>query len=412
MNERPDRKNTVNQRPAANTPVKAAGQRPEVKRPEKSSAPARPLRPQQRRGEASAKSNMRPAPGKGTRDTSAPALPEEKNTNRNLILASILLALVIITVLIFAIQSCSGDGNDSIYSDDDDNVILNTTVPDKVPGHTVPVYAEYTDRSATLSIDSGYGILIDLDTNTVIASKGGDEKIYPASMTKVMTLIVAYESIPDLDKTTYTFGAEMLDELFRQNASVAGFLADETVTARDLLYGAILPSGGDATNALAELVAGSEEQFADLMNQKVKALGLKNTHFVTASGLHDDDHYSTCHDMAKILEYAVSKPEMKKILSTYRYTTSSTNKHPNGITLTSTMFSRMSGNEVDGLYVQGGKTGYTIEAKNCLCSFAANCREDESDYTNPQYILVTAYAIGEYTPVYDAIKVYKKYCAY
>ena len=355
---------------------------------------------------------MRPAPGKGTRDTSAPALPEEKNTNRNLILASILLALVIITVLIFAIQSCSGDGNDSIYSDDDDNVILNTTVPDKVPGHTVPVYAEYTDRSATLSIDSGYGILIDLDTNTVIASKGGDEKIYPASMTKVMTLIVAYESIPDLDKTTYTFGAEMLDELFRQNASVAGFLADETVTARDLLYGAILPSGGDATNALAELVAGSEEQFADLMNQKVKALGLKNTHFVTASGLHDDDHYSTCHDMAKILEYAVSKPEMKKILSTYRYTTSSTNKHPNGITLTSTMFSRMSGNEVDGLYVQGGKTGYTIEAKNCLCSFAANCREDESDYTNPQYILVTAYAIGEYTPVYDAIKVYKKYCAY
>lgn len=411
-----DPKSTVEQQRHVQSPSqRGEAPRPEVRRPVNSNAPARPLRPQQRRGESAASVNnrpmLRPAPGKGTRNEppKSPA-PEEKNTNRNIILATVLLVLVIITVLIFAIQSCSRDEEDPIYSDEGDNVILNTTEPDKIPGNTVPVYAEYTDKSKVLSIESGYGILIDLDTNTVIASKGGDEKMYPASMTKVMTLIVAYENIKDLDSTTYTFDAAMLDELFRQNASVAGFLADETVTARDLLYGAILPSGGDATNALAELVAGSEEHFAVLMNEKVKELGLKNTHFVTASGLHDDDHYSTCHDMAKILEYAISKPEMKKILSTYRYTTSKTDKHPDGITLVSTMFSRMAGDEVEGLYIQGGKTGYTIEARNCLCSFAANCREDESDYTTPQYILVTAHAIGEYTPVYDAFDVYKKYC--
>ena len=354
---------------------------------------------------------MRPAPGSGTRPPVKRSNAEhvEKRMGRNAVLASILIVLMLITAIIFGVQSCMKDEPDRYHGND--KVILNTTAPPEADDN-IPVYAEYTDDSADLNIDSGYGILIDLDSNRVIASKGGDERIYPASMTKVMTLIVAYEHIKDLDKTTYTFDAVMLDELFQQNASVAGFLADETVTARDLIYGAILPSGGDATNALAELIAGSEEQFADLMNKKVKELRLKNTHFVTASGLHHDDHYSTCHDMAKILEYAISNHEMRKILSTYRYTTSKTAQHPEGITLVSTLFSRMAGDEVDGLFVQGGKTGYTTEAKNCLCTFAANCREDESLSTDPQYILVTAFAgAGEYTPVYDAINVYEKYCA-
>ena len=394
------------QRPA---PSAHGGQPPRVNRPQngRGPTPSQPLRPQQRRGESA----VRPAPGKGTKSTPVKTPdPKEKKTNRNIILAAVLLILVIITIIIFGIQSCARQ-EENEYNNDDDNVILNTTKPSAPDKNSVPVYAEYKDDKK-LNIESGYGILIDLDSNRVIASKDGEKKIYPASMTKVMTLIVAYESISDLDKTTYTFDAAMLDELFLANASVAGFLANETVTARDLLYGAILPSGGDATNALAELVGGSEEQFADMMNAKVKELGLKNTHFVTASGLHHDDHYSTCHDMAKILEYAISKPEMRKILSTYQYTTSATEQHPEGILLTSTLFSRMAGDEVAGLFVQGGKTGYTLEAKNCLCTFAANCREEEASYTEPQYILVTAFAgSNEYAPVFDAINVYKEYCA-
>ncbi len=384
------------------------GQRPAVKRPagqNPQSVP--PLRPQQRRGQAGSQPMPKAGPQKRRPPQAAPA-PEQQKIGRNVILALILLGLVLLLVVIFGVQSCSmAEPSDEYHGND--NVILNTTEPPKINNPSSPSYAKYTDRSETLAIESGYGILIDLDTNTVIASKGGEERIYPASMTKVMTLIVAYENIKDLDSTTYTFDAAMLNELYVAGASVAGFSVNETVTARDLLYGAILPSGGDATNALAELVAGGEEHFAVLMNEKVRELGLENTNFVTASGLHDDNHYSTCHDIAKILEYAISKPEMRKILSTYRYTTSSTPEHPDGITLTSTMFSRMTGNEVDGLYIQGGKTGYTIEGKNCLCSFAANCREDESLTAPPQYLLVTAFAGGEYTPVYDAFKVYKKY---
>ena len=354
-----------------------------------------------------------PRPKPETVKISSSAAVKEKKMGTNMILASVLLCLVLVLGVVFGVQSCiKGDDEDDYTGND--KVVLSTTSSDeadlRLPAYLRP--AKYTDDTKNLSIDSGYGILIDLDSNTVIASKGGDEKIYPASMTKVMTLIVAYENLSSLDKT-YTFNAEMLDELYLANASVAGFKAGETVSARDLLYGAILPSGGDATNALAELVAGSEEDFAFLMNEKVAELGLKNTHFVTASGLHHDDHYTTCHDMAKILEYAISKPEMREILSTYRYTTAPTAQHPEGILLTSTLYSRMKGDEVgEGFYVQGGKTGYTNEGKNCLCTFAANCREDESLTAKPQYILVTAFAVGEYAPVYDAIDVYGEYCAY
>lgn len=377
--------------------------RPQVKRPQNGRPQSQnpPLRPQQRRGESMQK---RPAP------VGRPAPAPDKKMGRNFILAAVLFFLVLALIVIFGVQSCSHNDDDE-YSGNDD-VILNT--PQNSPLKHYFDYADYTEDSKTLKITSEYGILIDLDSNTVIASKNGDDRIYPASMTKVMTLIVAYENIKDLDAATYTFDAELLNDMYLAGASVAGFSVGETVTARDLLYGSILPSGGDATNALAELVAGDEEHFAVLMNEKVKDLGLKGTHFVTASGLHDDDHYSTCHDMAIILKYAIANPEMRKILSTYQYTTSKTEQHPDGITLTSTLYQRMAGDEVEGLYVQGGKTGYTNEAKNCLCTFAANCREDESASTLPQYILVTAYGVGEkseYVPVFDAIDSYKKYCA-
>ncbi len=386
-----------------------------VSRPAASPVKMRPQRngaSQNRSGENRERPVHRPLPPNAMKaprknEGQRPSMAAEKLLGRNVILAAILLVIVLVAVVIFAVQSCTKREREQYHGKN--NVLLNTE-PLETFDTSLPTYSEYTDDSTVLNITSDYGILIDLDKGEVIASKGGDQKIYPASMTKVMTLIVAYENISDLDKTFYTFETEMLDELYLAGASVAGFKSGETVSARDLLYGAILPSGGDATNALAELVGGSEEDFAELMNAKVEELRLKNTHFVTASGLHHPDHYSTCHDMAIILEYAISDPFMKKILSTYRYTTAPTAQHPEGIQLTSTMFSRMTGEEVEGLYIQGGKTGYTNEALNCLCSFAANCREDEADYTSPQYILVTAHASGEYTPVYDAFAVYKRFC--
>ena len=269
------------------------------------------------------------------------------------------------------------------------------------------VYAAYTDDTVVLdNIRSEYAILIDVKNNTVVAHKNGDEKMYPASMTKVMTLIVAYENIEDMNEL-FTFDYTITDPAYQAGASVAGFLSSESVPLIDIMYGIALPSGADATTAVAVKVAGSEEAFAELMNEKVETLGLENTHFVNASGLHDPDHYSTAHDIAKIFEYAMNIPLLNEILSTYQYTTTATEQHPEGLLLTSTMFSRMYGDEPEVAEVMAGKTGYTNEASNCLVS----CAETPD---GRRYILATGKAAaiaGErnYGAVYDAIDIYKNY---
>lgn len=261
------------------------------------------------------------------------------------------------------------------------------------------VYAE--DAEILHSINSSYAILIDVDRNTVLASRNGEARIYPASMTKLMTLIVAMEHIGDLSDT-YTFTYQIINPQVEAGASVAGFSVGETVPLLDLLYGTALPSGADATAAIADYVAGSESVFAELMNEKAAAMGLTATHFVNASGLHDPDHYSTPHEIALILEYALAIPKLREILSTYQYTTTATEQHPDGLLLTSTLFSRMRGDEPGNAEVFAGKTGYTHEAKNCLASVA----ETPDGRT---FVLVTAYADGTYAPVYDAIDIYRDF---
>lgn len=267
-----------------------------------------------------------------------------------------------------------------------------------------PVFA-HADRSdmtrAITGIRSEYAILIDLSTNTVIADRNGDKRIYPASMTKLMTLIVAAENLKDLNEQ-FTFSYTITDPAYQAGASVAGFLSGESVPFIDILYGVALPSGADATTAVAVTVAGTEEAFAEMMNEKAKQMGLENTHFMNASGLHHDDHYSTPHEMAIILEYAMKVPLLAEILSTYQYTTTPTAQHPEGILLTSTMFSRMYGDEAGNCEIIAGKTGYTHEARQCLASMAQTP-------DGRRFVLVTAMAQEKYDPVWDAIDIYKNY---
>lgn len=263
-------------------------------------------------------------------------------------------------------------------------------------------HADRDEETKTITgIRSEFAILIDLSTNTVIADKNGDRRIYPASMTKVMTLIVAAENISDYNEQ-FTFSYTITDPAYQAGASVAGFLSGESVPLMDVMYGVALPSGADATMAIAVTIAGSEEAFAELMNKKAAEMGLENTHFMNASGLHHDDHYSTPHEMAIILEYAMEIPLLAEILSTYQYTTTPTAQHPEGILLTSTMFSRMYGDEAGNCEVIAGKTGYTYEARQCLASMA-----ETPD--GRRFVLVTAMAQERYDPIWDAIDIYKNY---
>lgn len=255
-------------------------------------------------------------------------------------------------------------------------------------------------KSFDKTIASKYCVLIDRETNKVIAQRNAEEKMYPASMTKVMTLIVAVENMTSLDDT-FTMTADILSPLYDADASLAGFEENEVITIKDMLYGAVLPSGADATIGLAEKIAGSEENFVKLMNEKAEQLGLHNTHFTNTSGLHNDNHYTTALDMAVIMNYALENDLCREILSTYQYTTSKTKQHPKGILLESTLFGRMYGDEVEGVLIKGGKTGFTSEAQHTMVSYA------EKD--GKEYILVTAHEDDKWGSVYDAFDIYEKY---
>ena len=174
---------------------------------------------------------------------------------------------------------------------------------------------------------------------------------------------------------------------------------------RDLLYGAMLPSGAECCEALARLVSGSEENFAALMNQKAAELGMKNTHFTNATGLTDTEHYSSAADMAKLLQAALHNVTFRTIFTTEHYTTTATAQHPEGVSLTSTLLGKLDGTELPaGAQIEGGKTGYTAAAGLCLASLATVNRKE--------YILVTLAAPGDHgTEQYnirDAVQVYRK----
>lgn len=263
-----------------------------------------------------------------------------------------------------------------------------------------PTVSEHYMEIVSEDVMSPYIALLDVENSQVLAGRGYNEKIYPASMTKVMTLIVAVENLKDLEQT-YELTYELIDPLVRDQASRAGFDPGERVAAKDYLYGLILPSGADAAVALSNMVAGSEKAFAELMNQKCQEIGLKNTHFTNASGLYDEEQYTTPLEMALIMQYAMSNETCAKVLSTYQYTTAPTTQHPEGILLSSTMFSRMYGNEVENVTIMAGKTGYTQEAGNCLVSYAQK--------GGHHYVALTAGASYKWHVIFDDFEIYKSY---
>ena len=267
----------------------------------------------------------------------------------------------------------------------------------------IPVTTDQTQTIAETAMDASHAILVDLTTAEAVAQRLADEKIYPASMTKIMTVLVAVETLTAAEmETTFTMTAEIVDAAIREGASRAGFEPGERVKLIDLLYGAALPSGADATAALAQYLAGSEEQYVELMNKKAQELGLTQTHFVNASGLHHDEHYSTVREIAALMGYAMENETCRKLLSAASYTTAATDQHPYGITLYSTTFSRMTTTSFGPVSVIAGKTGYTEEARFCLASLATRADGRE-------YVLVTVGGSSKYAPVSDCDAVYGKY---
>ncbi|MBQ7094857.1 MAG: D-alanyl-D-alanine carboxypeptidase [Clostridia bacterium] len=252
--------------------------------------------------------------------------------------------------------------------------------------------------------ESEYGVLLELQSGKIIADRSSGERMNPASMTKILTLLVAAEQIPDR-RGTFTMTEEIGDYCYTNDCSVVGYQTGEAIPIVELFYGCIQSSGADASLALAEVAAGSHEAFVALMNGKIRALGRANTaHFTNCVGVYDKDHYCTAQDMAVFLKAALDNPFCRMVLSTRVYQSSPTDEHPEGMVLSNWFIRRIEDRDAGDITVLGGKTGYVVESKNCAASFGKNSAGKE-------FICVTGKGSGSWQVLDDHAAIYKKYCS-
>lgn len=214
-----------------------------------------------------------------------------------------------------------------------------------------------------IQLNSKIALIYDRASGRIVFEKNGNKQTPMASTTKIMTAIIVLENtnlkdVVTVDAKSSTIGGSRL-----------GLKKDDKITVNDLLYGLMLRSGNDAASALAIYVGGSIQNFAEMMNNKAKELGLVNTHFVVPHGLDNEGHYTTAYELAKITDYALDNDSFKKIVST-----SSTSININGIPKTITNTNKLL-NSVSGVY--GVKTGFTNGAGRCLVTA---CEKNNMDF--------------------------------
>lgn len=259
-------------------------------------------------------------------------------------------------------------------------------------------------------VDSDFALLCERETLTAVAGLRATERMYPASLTKLMTFIVAYENATDREALV-----EITKALKNQypEGSRVGIDAGDFMSVEQMMYALLLSSDTDAALGLALHVAGGEAGFVELMNRKAAEMGLSGTHFCNVTGLHDADHYSTAAEMAAILAYALDIPLGRQILTTETYVTR-LKYYKNGVLTdyrmtfyNTTLRDRFAGNGVsvetaNGAVVLGGKTGFTDEADYCLATVARGAGGKE-------YILITGHASSGESSARDAVKIYNTY---
>lgn len=251
-----------------------------------------------------------------------------------------------------------------------------------------------------LDLSSEHIVLYNMNEDKIIYELDKDEKTSVASLTKIMTTLVAVENIEDYDEKIVIHDS-MFEGLKEANAAVIGLKDGQVVTYNDLLYGMFLSSGADATRAIAISISEDENSFVMLMNQKAEELGMTNTHFVNTTGLDEDNQYSTANDIATLLKEALKNEKFREIFMTesYIFTDKSLIAYS-----TVRKTAKNYGYEIN--YIEGAKTGYTYAAGKCLASVAFD------QENNIQYLLVTTNASTYTNDAYhikDAVTIYNYY---
>ena len=257
-------------------------------------------------------------------------------------------------------------------------------------------------KSIGSEVNANYAVVFDLDQGTILGEKNSSASMNPASMTKVMTLLVAVENLPDLEKKI-TITQDIVDYVKARGASNCGFVAGEQVRVKDLLYGVILPSGADAVLALAKEIAGSEAGFVALMNKKAQDLGLSSDcKFQNATGLYHSTHHMNVKDIGEIMAAAMRNSLAREVLSTENYQIPATNKHENGIKLTNLFVQRIIGQDTGGASVTMAKTGFVRQSMFCAVSSGKGAN-------GKNLLVVTGYSSSTWQCIKDHATLYKRF---
>lgn len=223
------------------------------------------------------------------------------------------------------------------------------------------------------TVDAPSCILMDLNSDKILYSKNVNEKMYPASTTKVMTAILAMENCNLTDVATVSHGAIFDVPVGYANANLQ---EGEELTIDQLLHVLLIPSANDAAFVIAEHIGGTREHFYEMMNEKAIELGCKNTHFTNPNGIHSEDHYTTAYDLALMGQYAMKFDVIREIAKTTFYRLPATNKYDKDDRVFATTIDLIKENHEDSPtnyyyeYATGLKTGYTDAAKHCIIATA------------------------------------------
>ena len=265
-------------------------------------------------------------------------------------------ALALAAVILLLVLILSGGRGEKEDETQEQEIVPEMPDVEETPKVELPAVPTASGESVILGdeIDSAYAIVVERETGKIVASKNPTATIYPASMTKVLALIVAVEEIEDLSEK-FTMTAEIIDPVYREGATTTGIKSGEAVALEELLYAMILPSGADAADALAI-----------------------------------------------IFEYAMRDETCRKVLSTMYFTTTPTEQHPEGVSYTNLYLYRIENRDMNGATVLAGKTGYVAASGSCIASCGAAADGSE-------YIVVTADASGSWKAIYDHIDLYGTY---
>lgn len=246
-------------------------------------------------------------------------------------------------------------------------------------------------------------LMINLDTDMEVYAKDADTRRYPASLTKVMSYIVAAEHYEDLD-AKITIKQSCIDYVINNGMYCSGvdWYVGDSLTVTDLLYAMMVPIGHDAAMVLADDIGqGNLQVFVDKMNEKAQELGCQDTHFTNPFGTHDKEHYTTARDLYLITKYAMGLPLFSKIVNTSTYYVSADKNEENPFITTNWMVDPGRGGDYYYMYATGVKNGTTVEAGRCLIATAVydgyayiciclHAPYDEKKDENEQYCMIEA----------------------